>query len=80
MTRDEVISMAREAFIQPNGAHPVPVNVAKLEMFAFAVAEREREACAKLCEQIEDSGHEVNGYGCAAEIRSRTAQWGRRHG
>ena len=54
MTRDDIIRMAKEAghpfltaSIVEQGAGPVPE---WLERFAALVAEREREACAKVCE------------------------------
>jgi hypothetical protein len=47
MTQDEIIKMAYEAgIIQPQ-------NVIKtLEIFAKLVAEHEREACAKVCDNM----------------------------
>ena len=68
MTQDEIIRMAREA-----GAIQVDGKIAfyedDLERFAALVAAHEREACAKVCDDIGDSD---NGYGCAAAIRARS--------
>ena len=56
--------MAREAGI----AHAAGIYMEHLELFAALVAAHEREACAKVCDDIGDSD---NGYGCAAAIRAR---------
>jgi hypothetical protein len=64
MTQDEIIEMAHEAgIIQPQ-------NVIKtLEAFAKLVAQHEREACAKVCEeQYEYYGHD---HVFAKAIRAR---------
>ena len=50
MTRDDIIKMAREA-----GFNPVSYTGANLELFerfAALVAAAEREACARLCDQM----------------------------
>ena len=54
MTRDEIIEMARQAgFVWLGEYH------SNLEDFAKLVAQHEREACAKLCEeQYEYYGHD----------------------
>ena len=52
MTREEIISMAREADISlefPNG-FVFEALVQRLERFAALVASAEREACAALCD------------------------------
>ena len=68
MTKDDIIKLAREAGYQ-------------LEAFAKLVAEHEREACAKVCEQpideiqITDDCSEVrymDGKECADAIRARS--------
>ncbi len=54
MTRDDIIRMAREAgFEFKDRAEP------KLERFAALVAAHEREACAKLCEEVESRAEEL---------------------
>jgi hypothetical protein len=63
MTKDEIIAMAKQAgFVWLGEYH------SNLEDFAKLVAQHEREACAKVCE-------EYVGYGTrsefAATIRSR---------
>jgi hypothetical protein len=66
MTRDDIISMAQEAEASFETAE---------SMFKFAalVAAAEREACAKLCEDIdaEYDGEDVLATWCAAAIRAR---------
>jgi hypothetical protein len=67
MTQDEIIEMARQAefFISPIDSVLLP----KLEALAKLVAQHEREACAKLCDDLwqEDS----TAYDCREAIRAR---------
>jgi hypothetical protein len=76
MTQDEIIEMARQAdvwtekdFMFADVLNP------KIEAFAKLVAEKEREACAKLCEQLSDAKDvRYAGLGslkCADAIRSK---------
>jgi hypothetical protein len=52
MTKDEIIEMARRAGVRDD-EHIFEFSQYKyLERFAKLVAEHEREACAKTCEQI----------------------------
>lgn len=66
MTRDDVIRMAREA---GDVEHTLTSDLEFLERFAHLVAAAEREACAKVCEEIEDEyrEHESIRY---AELRT----------
>lgn len=84
MTRDDVIRMAKEA-----GGAIYEVDwcfeIENLERFAALVAVAEREACAKVCEEIEDEYSEreslryaelrtdaqTGASDCAHRIRSR---------
>jgi hypothetical protein len=52
MTQDEIMKMARKAgFADSNGV----IHAAyQLESFAALVASAEREACAKVCEDVRD--------------------------
>ena len=65
MTQDEIIEMARQAGIgwgERLGGMPE-----FLERFAKLVAQHEREACAKVCEDsVEEAGDEL-----AWQIRAR---------
>ena len=69
MTQDEIIEMARQADIRGSLEYDhMECDIESLEAFAKLVAQHEREACAKVCE-------EYVGYGTrsefAATIRAR---------
>jgi hypothetical protein len=75
MTRDEIIRMANEvgfvAYGEDAGEYriPTPAFHGRLERFAALIAEAEREACAKVCEQ---PGKQYRlGWECAEAIRAR---------
>jgi len=80
MTQDEIIEMARQAEILEKGdewvfdmsnALALTVNQKQLEAFAKLVAEKEREACAKLCEDSNTWDlYDPNGF-AANLIRTR---------
>ena len=69
MTREDIIRMAREAGLTEFGG----VTEQNIERFAALVAAAEREACARLCDEICDDPHVVLHVGtiCAAAIRAR---------
>ena len=71
MTKDDIIKLAREAgFADAKGV----VHAAyQLEAFAKLVAEHEREACAKVCDEINNDydGEEVSASWIATAIRAR---------
>ena len=80
MTQDEIIRMAREAGYQSVYLSDAPIGRSYqfLERFAALVAAHEREACAKVCEEVEmrfgRDGDDLEQYGanqCAAAIRAR---------
>ena len=80
MTKDEIIRMAREAgfekvvAIHPDGAKTITVApVPELLAFANLVAAAEREACAKVCDEINNDydGEEVSASWIATAIRAR---------
>jgi hypothetical protein len=68
MTQDEIIEMARQAgFIDADWN--IRIVLPHLEAFAKLVAQHEREACAKVCDDLwEDDG---TAYECAEAIRAR---------
>ena len=71
MTRDEIIEMARQ--VEFNVGFKWCVNFIELEAFAKLVAEAEREACAKVCDELSKK-HSWEGFyanECAEEIRAR---------
>ena len=49
MTKDDIIKLAREADLQPY----YDSQAIAIERFANLVAEREREECAKVCDEME---------------------------
>ena len=77
MNRQDIIRMAKEAgldldgdnIFSPKSDPQVDVHIADLEVFAALVASAEREACAKVCDDLwEDDG---TAYECAEAIRAR---------
>ena len=80
MTQDETLRMAREAgfSVRHIAEPPEPYDHIAgygdvLERFAALVAAAEREACAKVCEDIdtEYEGEDVLATWCADAIRAR---------
>ena len=77
MTRDDIIRMAKEAGLALASFCRWSAYSDDLERFAALVAEREREACAKLCEGLRPSKPEYDqrfNDGCtlsAEAIRAR---------
>lgn len=71
MNRDDIITMAREAAAQHGHTFkvvPSPETVEFITAFYALAAEKEREACAALCEEREDYRGEHE-----AAIRARSA-------
>ena len=64
MTKDEIIEMAKQSGFEE---HQAKFDTS-FEPFAKLVAEKEREACAKVAEQV---GQHKNQHGIAAAIRAR---------
>lgn len=89
MTRDEIIAMAKEAGSVSATFWPDDFTglMSVFERFAALVAAAEREACAKVCEDVslqaltswklayqpQDQGREMGADDCAAAIRQRGA-------
>jgi hypothetical protein len=80
MTCDDIIKLALEAGFckDSNGIYsrravtPDSDLLPSLERFAALVAAHEREACAKVCDELRDEdGFEPYGTECAAAIRAR---------
>ncbi len=79
MNREEIIRMAREAGINRCTCARSTCDMLKsnttfqhLARFAALVAAAEREACAKVCEELRDEdGYEAWNTECAAAIRER---------
>ncbi len=72
MTRDDTIRMAKEASSEHDYDFP---NIFALERFAALAAAAEREACAKVCDEVGMLGRDALGKfwtdKCAAAIRAR---------
>jgi len=75
MTQDEIMEMAQECKLIGSAPHLDGIYMDALLSFAKSVAEAEREACAKLCDELvndENTIEYANGaYRCSALIRSR---------
>jgi hypothetical protein len=74
MTQDEIVKMAREAGINVEQGFLLRFAGVEddLERFAALVAAAEREACAKVCDDL--VLHQYSASGCAAAIRARGQQ------
>ena len=65
MTQDEIIEMARQAGLLQSVNGMVHTHTSKeLRAFAKLVAEKEREACAKECEDISITGILLDAISC----------------
>ena len=85
MNRDDIIRMAREAGMSCNELHSAPPIITwrgdedALERFAALVAAAEREACAKVCDSLEEQCEKLGmpdekwptPSDCASVIRAR---------
>ena len=71
MTQDEMIEMARQAQMPFYWRTGEITYLDKLEAFAKLVAQHEREACAKVCDEFLPLGNK-----CAYAIRARDKQDG----
>jgi hypothetical protein len=75
MGREDIIRMAREAGFRDTTTPVVALGVSweQVQRFAALVAAAEREACARVCEDIdtEYEGEDVLATWCAAAIRAR---------
>ena len=80
MTQDEIIEMARQAWISDKEAQLITefdeaylscTYLTDLTAFAKLVAQHEREACAKVCEQTNDGTPYNLAEACAEAIRAR---------
>ena len=56
MTREDIIRMAREARFEQIAGDDWVCFTEEIERFAALVAAAEREACAKVCDEMEASG------------------------
>ena len=80
MDREEIIRMAREAGFEVYGTDVWITDgwwLEELERFAALVAAAEREACAKVCDELKPFGphlyiQKATAQDCAAAIRARS--------
>jgi hypothetical protein len=73
MTRDDIIRMAEES-TPDHMIGGCEFDYAQLEHFAKLVAAAEREACAKVCDDIDkEYAEDVLATWCSAAIRKRSA-------
>jgi hypothetical protein len=70
MTQDEIIEMAKQTHLPYFWETGVPCNLSGLEEFAKLVAAKEREACAKVCDELQDVPATEPRH-CAEDIRAR---------
>jgi hypothetical protein len=77
MTQDEVIEMAKQAWADAGDAWVAKEwfddRVKAFEAFARLVAAKEREACAKVCDELQDIPA-TEPHHCAEDIRARGEQ------
>ena len=70
MTKEKIIELAKEAGFEYNSLGMTYTSgylIEYLECFAKLIAEKEREECAKICE----NWSHANGDDCAESIRAR---------
>jgi hypothetical protein len=68
VTRDDIIRMAHQAKLFDDDQEPLPEY---LERFAALVAAAEREAYAKVCEEVGNRDRDNHAWDAAAAIRAR---------
>ena len=73
MDRDEIIDMANKAhaYIDRHFLVASSTGIASFEHFARLVAEREREECAKVCDEVGNRDANTHAWDAAAAIRAR---------
>lgn len=76
MTKDEIIALAKEAgVLDVHSANGYMCSQSELFLFTSATQAKERERCARVCEDLQDMWLMVPaptrpGYACAEAIRS----------
>jgi len=73
MTQVEIIEMAQECGLIGMRPHLDGIYSEALEAFAKLVAAKEREACAKVCDELQDIPA-TEPHHCAEDIRARGEQ------
>lgn len=73
MTKDDIIRMAKEAgFDAHDMSADFTCNLLDIERFSNLVAEAEREACAKVCDDWPNGRDDVYSIGVAIRARGNT--------
>jgi len=72
MTQDEMIEMARRAGVRDDGYIFEFSEYKYLDRFANLVAQHERDACAKVCDEYDDKRYANSADLCANAIRARS--------
>lgn len=79
MTNAEIIALARQAGAPDTSCNPEGELMPWVVAFAELVAAAERDACAKVCDDIrsrynefEDAPYRITAEWCAEEIRARS--------
>jgi len=71
MTDEQIIEMAKECGLVGMRPHLDGIYFEALEAFAKLVAQYEREACAKVCENVVSNEGYVQSKWCVDAIRAR---------
>jgi len=73
MTQEDIIRMAQACWPSDRRMWSVDADLPRLERFATLVAAAEREACAKVCEELGMATNGIHGrnHECAEAIRAR---------
>ena len=78
MNREEIIGIATKSWLTEYGrtlllrGFDIEINIEELERFAALVAAAEREACAKVCDEMASRDKLSNYYAVAAKaVRAR---------
>ena len=79
MNNEDIVRMAREAGMEQDGDNffspgheEIDVHITDLERFAALVAAAEREACAKVCDEVGGRDTDCHAWDAAAAIRARS--------
>jgi hypothetical protein len=70
MTKEDILKIAKEVNLPYFWESGMPCNLEALEAFATVVAEKEREACAKIADKWSLRADDVGGY-IGEDIRTR---------
>jgi len=72
MKIDEIFSMAQHCWPSNRQMWAVDAELPRLQRFAELVAQAEREACAKVCDSVNNYDNPMTASDCADAIRARS--------